>query len=155
MANTGQNTGDFSTFIDGARWNGCKKTITYVAGTTGAISAKTIFTVTGLVRVRLVAKCTTVLASGGAATIEVGTVINTAGLLPQVSNATTIAANEIWHMQDGTVDSSVETESTTALVKLVSADILEKIAAFTITSGVLEYTLLWQPVSADGNVVAA
>ncbi len=155
MANQGQNAGDYAALIDGGRWNGCKKSITYAAGTTGAISSKTIFTVTGLVRVRLAARCTATLTSGGTPTIEVGTTINTAGLLPQVANATTIATDEIWHMQDGTVDSSVETESTTALVKLVSTSILEKIAAATVTGGSLEYSLLWQPVSADGNVVAA
>lgn len=147
--------GDYTTYIDGARWNGCKKAITYAAGTTGAASAKTIFTVTGIVRVRLVAKCTATLTSGGTPTIEVGTAINTAGLLPQITNATSLAANELWHMQDGTTDSSVELESATALTKLVSQNIQELIGTTTVTGGSVEYSLLWQPVSADGMVVAA
>lgn len=155
MAMTGQNTGDYAVANDAARWNACKKAITYAAGTTGAIATATLFTVTGTVRVKMIARCTATLTSGGAATIEVGTTINTAGLLPQVANATTIAVDEIWHMGDGTVDSSVELESAGMLTKLVSTDIKQKIAAFTITGGSLEYYVLWQPISPDGTVVAA
>lgn len=155
MAMTGQNAGDYSLTTDGGKWNACYKSITYVAGTTGAIATSTLFTVTGLVRVKIIARCKTTITSGGTPTIEVGTTINTAGLLPQVANATTIAVDELWHMGDGTVDSSVELESAGLLVKLVSTSILQKIAAATLTAGVLEYVVLWQPISADGTVVAA
>lgn len=155
MAITGQNTGDYAVANDAGRWNACKKAITYAAGSTGAASAKTIFTVTGVVRVKLIAKCTATLTSGGTPTIQVGTTITGAGLLPQVANATTIATGEMWHMQDGTVDASVETESTTMFTKLVSEDIKETIGTTTITGGSLEYYLLWQPVSPDGTVIAA
>lgn len=155
MAVTGQNTGDYSVMMDGGKWNACTKSITYAAGSTGAASAKTIFTVTGVVRVRIVAKCGTTLTSGGTPTIQVGTATTGAGLLPQVANATGIAAGEMWHMQDGTVDASVETESSAFITKLVSENIKETIGTTTITGGVLTYSLFWQPVSADGTVVAA
>ena len=155
MAITGQNTGDYSTLMDGGKWNACKKSITYAAGTTGAIASSTLFTVTGVVRVRIVARCTATLTSGGVPTIEVGTTINTAGLLPQVANATGIAVDELWHMQDGTVDASVEAESTAFITKLVSTNILQKIATATVTGGSLEFYVFWQPLSPDGTVVAA
>lgn len=154
MAMTGQNAGDFRVPYDSGPWNACYKSITYVAGTTGAIATATLFTVTGLVRVKIIARCKTTITSGGTPTIEVGTTINTAGLLPQVANATTIAVGELWHMTDGTVDSSVEADSV-FVSKLVSTSILQKIAAATLTAGVLEYVVLWQPISADGTVVAA
>lgn len=155
MAITGQNTGDYSAPMDGGKWNACSKSITYVAGTTGAIATSTLFTVTGVVRVRIVALCGTTLTSGGSPTIEVGTAITTAGLLPQVANATGIAAGELWHMQDGTVDASVEAESTAFITKVVSQNIAQKIASATVTAGVLTYYCFWQPLSPDGTVVAA
>lgn len=144
-------TGDYLTRVDGGQWNACTKSITYAAGTTGAASAKTIFTVTGLVRLRIYAKCITALTSGGAATIEVGTTINTAGLIAQTT-ATNLVANEIW--QDATPDASVELD-TTRPTYLVSESIAEKIATTTVTGGSMQYSVLWQAVSADGTVVAA
>lgn len=151
MAETGQNAGDYSVNYDASRWNACKKRITYVAGTTGATGAKTIFTVTGVVRVKLIAVTKTTIASGGTPGMIVGTAITTNGLLPTL-NPTTIAVNEIWH--DGTADASVELDSVMT-TKIVTSDIIETIATATLTSGVLEYILLWQPLSSDGTVIAA
>lgn len=144
-------TGDFRTPVDAGTWYACNKAITYAAGTTGAASAKTIFTVTGLVRVRIFAVCTGTLTSGGAATIQVGTTITGAGLIAQIT-ATNLATGEIWN--DATPDASVELE-TVSPVKLVSQNIIETIGTTTVTGGTIKYTVLWQPVSDDGNVVAA
>lgn len=143
--------GDYTVPVDGGVWYGCTKAITYAAGTTGAASAKTIFTVTGVVRLRIIAKCITDLTSGGAATVEVGTTKNSAGLIAQTAFSA-IDADELWH--DATPDASVEAE-TVAPVRLVSQSIVETIGTTTVTGGSLEYSVLWQPVSADGNVVAA
>lgn len=143
--------GDYMAPVDGGTWYGCNKSITYAAGTTGAASAKTIFTVTGLVRMRIFAKCTADLTSGGAATIAVGTAITAAGLIAQTT-ATGIDAGEIWH--DATPDASVELETVSA-TKLVSQDVVETIGTTTVTGGSLQYSVLWQPVSQDGMVVAA
>lgn len=143
--------GDYKVPVDAGTWNACTKTITYAAGTTGAASAKTIFTVTGLVRVRIVALCTATLTSGGAATITVGTSASASGLLASVT-ATTLAINEIWH--DATPDSAIELE-TVAPTKLLSLSIVETIGTTTVTGGSLRYFVLWQPVSDDGMVVAA
>ena len=59
----------------------------------GTSDPTTLFTVTGDVLVRIYGVCTTTLV--GAATIEVGVTGNTAELLAQVANATTIAAGDI------------------------------------------------------------
>ncbi len=151
MAMTGQNTGDYRVPLDAGMWNACKKAITYVAGTTGATGAKTIFTVTGVVRVKLIAVGKTTITSGGTPGMIVGTAITTNGLLPTL-NPTSIAVGEIWH--DGTADASIELDSVMT-TKIVAENIIETIATATLTAGVLEYILLWQPLSADGTVVAA
>lgn len=143
--------GDFRAPVDAGTWYACNKEITYAAGTTGAASAKTIFTVTGLVRVRIFAHCTADLTSGGAATIQVGTAITAAGLIASTT-ATTIDAGEIWH--DATADASVELETVSA-TKLVGQNIIETIGTTTVTGGTIKYTVLWQPVSDNGLVVAA
>lgn len=151
MASTGQNTGDYAVAFDASRWNACKKRITYVAGTTGAVSAKTIFTVTGVVRVKLIAVGKVTITSGGTPSMIVGTAITTNGLLPTL-DPTTIAVNEIWH--DGTADASIELDSVMT-TKIVAQDIKETIGTATLTAGSLEYILLWQPLTSDGEVVAA
>ena len=143
--------GDYTVPVDGGVWYGCTKAITYAASTTGEVSAKTIFTVTGTVRVRLFATVVTALTSGGSSTIEVGTTINTAGIIAQTTS-TNLIAGEIYH--DATPDSSVELE-TVVPTKIVTESIKEKITTATVTGGAMVYSLLWQPVSADGNVVAA
>ncbi len=152
MANPGQNAGDYRVPHDGGTWYACKKAITYSASTTGAASAKTIFTVTGVVRVKIIAKVVSTLTSGGTPTIQVGTAITGAGLLAQVSNATTLATGEIWH--DATPDASVELD-TVMPAKIITQDIKETIGTTTVTGGSLEYCVLWQPISSDGDVVAA
>lgn len=144
-------TGDFKVPVDAGTWNACSKAITYAAATTGAASSKTIFTVTGLVRVRIFAVCTPTLTSGGSATINVGTAITSGGLIASIT-ATNLATGEIWH--DATPDASVELDTVSA-AKLVSQDIKETIGTTTITGGSIKYTVLWQPVSDDGMVVAA
>lgn len=143
--------GDYSVQNDGGKWNACKKTRTY-DGTTnkGATGASTLFTVTGMVRVKLYARCTTNMA-GATATNELGTAISSTGLIA-LTTMTNLVANENWN--DASPDASVEAD-TVAPIKVVNQDIIETVRTAAITAGVIEYNLLWQPVSADGNVVAA
>lgn len=126
------------------------KSITYAALTTGAVGASTLFTVTGDVVVRLFAKCTSDLTSGGSATIEAGISGNTASLIAQTT-ATGIDSGEIW------IDTSAATvEALPAQQILVGGtDITQTIATDTLTGGVLTYYCLWTPLSSDGNVEAA
>lgn len=124
------------------------KEITYVAGTTGATGATTLFTVTGVVAVRIFGLCSADLTSGGAATIEAGIAGNTAVLLAQTT-ATGIDAGEIW------IDTGPATVELLPAPSLLSGtSIIQTIATTTITGGVLKYYCLWTPISEDGNVVA-
>jgi hypothetical protein len=98
--------------------------------------------------------CTTTLV--GAGTIEVGITGNTALLLPQVADATTIAANDVWI--DGTV-----AEVGGALLSNIPAttlitnglDIYEKVASTDVTAGNIYYVLFWKPVTPNATVESA
>lgn len=126
------------------------KSITYAAGTTGATGATTLFTVTGDVAVRLFAKCTSDLTSGGAATIEAGISGNTAALIAQTT-ATGIDSGEIWL---DTGPATVEALPSQQIL-VGGTDIIQTIGTTTISGGILTYYCLWFPISTDGNVVAA
>lgn len=124
------------------------KTITYVAGTTGATGASTLFTVTGDVALRVFALCSSDLTSGGAATLEVGIAGNTAALIAQTT-ATGIDAGEWW------IDTSAASIEALPGMFLVSADVIQTIGTTTVSGGTLKYYCTWIPLSEDGNVVAA
>lgn len=137
-----QNSG----FLD----NALSKSITYVAGTTGAIGATTLCTVTGTVALSIFGVCSTNLAGVGA-TIEVGTAASTAGAIAQTT-ATDIDANEIWH--DATPDKSIELTSV-VIQNIVTDDVIQTIGTAAISGGVMTYYIRWAPISPDGNVVIA
>lgn len=127
------------------------KSITYAAATTGATGATTLFTVTGVVAVRVFAVCSTLLDEAGAtATIEVGIAGNTAALIAQ-TNAVEIDANEIW------VDTAPATIEALPAEKIIGAgqDIIQTIATQAISAGVLTYYCLWIPISSTADLVAA
>jgi hypothetical protein len=132
------------------------KTVTFTGGTNangdfdGTGNPSTLFTVTGTIRCKLLAKCTTNLA-GASATLSVGTALSAAGLIA-LTTATDIDAGEIWH--DANPDASVELSSVLT-EKIVSQDIKATVGTANITSGVIVFTLYWYPLSYDGNVVAA
>jgi len=133
------------------------KTITFAGGTTNAIgdfdgtgNPVTLFTVTGTVSMRILAKCTTSL-EGATATLRVGTALANTGLIASTT-ATDIDVNEIWH--DATPDSSVE--ATTVLAeRIVSQDVIATVGTANITSGVIDFVCIWKPLSPDGNVEVA
>lgn len=125
------------------------KSITYAAGTTGATGAATLFTVTGVVALRVFAVCGADLTSGGAATIEVGIAGATAGLIAQTT-ATGIDVGEIW------IDTAAATlELLPALTIVNGTNIIQTIGTTTVSGGSLTYYCLWVPISETGNVVAA
>lgn len=133
------------------------KTMTFAGGTAndpgdydGTGNPATLFTVTGTIKCKLLAICSTNLA-GATATLEIGTTASTAGLIAQ-STATDIDATEIWH--DATPDSSVEASSV-LVEKIVSDDIIQTVGTANITSGVITYTLFWYPLTEGATVTAA
>ncbi len=112
-----------------------------------------LFVTQGEVKVIVYGVCTTTLV--GAGTIEVGVAGNTALILPQVADATTIAAGDVY--LDSTVaevGGFVATSLPAATYLVNGQTILEKIATADVTAGNIYYVCLWLPVSANGRVRA-
>lgn len=133
------------------------KSITFAGGTSNAIGDKDgtlatfpIFTVTGDVLVWVAGMVKTTLV--GAGTLEVGVPNQTAGLIAQVADATTLAINEFWH--DAT---SILAEAFTPQIHGIGGglDINGVVATADITAGAIDFYCHWRPLSADGLVVAA
>lgn len=133
------------------------KVVTFAGGTTnntgdydGTGNPTTLFYVQGVVRMRILAKCTVSL-DGALATIEVGTALSTPGLIAQTT-ATDIDINELWN--DATPTTSIE--ATTVLTeKIVSQNVIQTVATANITAGEIQYTCIWYPLSENALVVAA
>ncbi len=135
-----------------------RKTVTFLGtANVGAIGDVPLFTVTGeILIVALVPKCTTNLVENGATvTMSLGITTGVA-LFIAATEPEDIDADDIWTAVAPTL-SGIALPA--ALKDVVVAgdvnDILATIANDTITGGVLEFTLLWRPLSADGAVVAA
>ena len=133
------------------------KTVTFAGGTAndmgdfdGTGNPYTLFTVTGMVMMKLFATCGTDLA-GAAATVQVGATGATAALIP-LTTATDIDASEIWH--DATPDARIELTSVLT-EKIVNSNVIQTVATANVTGGVLTYHCIWKPISPDGLVVAA
>ncbi len=135
-----------------------EKIVTFAGATPNAIgdfdgtgNPVTMFTVTGIVEMSIIAVCTTTLTIDGGATAEVGTTVTTAGLIAQTAGDA-IDVNEIWH--DATPDASVELTSVVAR-NIVSSDVILTVATANILTGVIKFIVRWAPISSDGNVVSA
>jgi hypothetical protein len=135
----------------------CEKKVTFAGGTEnawgddgGTLDGGALFTVTGTVRMRIVGIVETTLV--GAATINIGTSKDVAGLIAQVADATALAVNEIWH--DASPDASVELSSVAA-EKIVAngLDVLLYNGAANITAGVIRFLVSWYPLSKGAKVV--
>ena len=125
-----------------------ESTWTFVAGTTGAIAAHTLFTVTGNVLVQVFGICDTDLTSGGAATIEVGVTGNTAALIAQTT-ATGLDDGDIW--MDASPAVGVEALPG-AFILNDGNDVILTIATATLTAGVVDFYCLYRPLSSNGAV---
>lgn len=123
------------------------KTITYAAGTTGAVGATTLFTVSGTVAVNVFGFCTTDLTGTG--TIEVGVAGSTACLANQQA-ATAIDNHEVWHDAVLAVGGSVSGHW-----HIINQDIIQTIATNTVTAGVITYYCDWVPMSDGATLTAA
>jgi hypothetical protein len=137
------------TSIEEAAYGGrvLESTWTFVAGTTGAVEAHTLFTVTGNVAVSVFGVCDTTLV--GAATFEVGVASNTAQLVAQIADATTLA--------DGDVYVDADTEVGAGLIPAEQVlndgtDIILTIGAAAVSAGVVDFYCLWRPLSSGATV---
>src|SRR3990167_6757415 len=130
-----------------------ESTWTFVAATTGAIGQHTLFTVTGNVLVQVFGVCDTSLASGGAATLSLGTANNVAKLHDdRVYTATEIDDGDL---VAGSLPESPDLSTLPGVYLLNDgADITLDILVATITAGVIDFYCLWRPLSSNGNVEA-
>lgn len=138
-------------------FNVASKVMTFAGGTVndpgdhdGTGDPATLFTVTGVVAMKIFGHCTVDLA-GATATIEVGTAKSTATLIAQTT-ATDIDVNELWH--DATPDNSAEAV-TVAPEKYVCQNVIQTVGTANITSGSITYYCQWRPISPNATVVAA
>lgn len=122
------------------------KTITFVAGTTGAVGLTTLFTVTGTVALNVFAICTSDLTGSG--TIEVGVAGSTAALCNQQS-ATAIDNHEVWHNSSLAIAANVAGH-----LHPVDQSVIQTIGSNTVTGGVLTYYCNWYPLTEGSMVVA-
>ena len=120
-----------------------------------AVAPYTIFTVTGAVKVKLYAVCTTGLTPAVAgATVSLG-IVGTVAQFIAATLAADLLTGEIWC--DATPTTLVEADATAGIAKTVigdGADIIIDVAVQAITSGVIAFMCEWEAITADGNVVA-
>ena len=115
----------------------------------GAQGTVALFTVTGAVKVKLTARCTEDVA--GAGTLEVGIAGNTAALIAQLADATTLDNNEVY------VDNTPATVKNEPGFKIIGngQDIIATIGTADLTNGTVEFICEYIPLSEGATVVAA
>ena len=121
--------------------------VTFVAGTTGATGQHSIFTITGLVEFKVGARCTSDLTSGGAATLSIG---NPGAPTEKLAAtlATTIDAGDFYWAAGGDLATNTAGFSDAGGYSISSGtDLISEILTTTITGGVLEYYMLWVPIT--------
>lgn len=126
-----------------------ESTWTFVAATTGAVGAHTLFTVTGNVLLTVFGVCDTTLNDAGVPTIEVGVVGNTAVLIAQ-SAAKSLAGGEVW------VDATMTRVGCGAVPAMQvlndGADVILTIGTATLAAGVVDFYCLWRPLSDGASI---
>lgn len=125
-------------------------TVTYDNVLRGKTGAQVLFSVSGLVAVRLIPRVTTDLASAGGGTLEIGTSQKTTGLIAQTV-ATALDQYELWN--DASPDSSVELLTGFPFF-IVDKDIIETVGTAAITAGVIEYNAIWFPLTPSATLTA-
>ncbi len=115
----------------------------------GAIGAVPLFTVTGVVLIeRILPNCKTNLA-GATATLALGVTGSTA-LFIAATTGTNILATTLW------VDTGPDVGGIAIPAALqnvaVKADIIGTVATAALTGGVIQFDVLWRPISPDGNL---
>jgi hypothetical protein len=125
-----------------------EKSITFDSGAgSGALGTVAIGTVTGSILItRLTARVLTTLI--GISTLEMGVAGNTAALIAQVANVTTLADGDWWTGANSPVGIGGA-----IIDKAVEGDIILTVAGVTfIGAGKIEFIIEWFPLSADGNL---
>jgi len=126
--------------------------ITFAALTTGAVATHELFTVTGMVRMRIIAECTADVAGTGS--IQLG-VEGATGSFIAVTAGTDIDAGDVWC--DATPAETNGDTTTLLLDKIVAGglDVGYEITIGTLTGGAITFHCWWEQLNEDGAVVAA
>jgi len=126
-----------------------KQTITFAAGTTGAVAAKEVFQVTGLVLCTVFGICTTTLTGSG--TIAVGTV-NDTDLIIAASTGASIDAGDLW-IDDAAIGDAEEYANALPWILTNGQDLAYEVESATLTAGVIDFYCLWYAISKGAEVV--
>lgn len=141
-----------------------KKTVTFAGATTnawgddgGTLDGGAVFTVTGLVQVKVLGEVTTDLVGG--ATVEVGITGATAIFCAQVTD-TVLDDGEIYLNDTTPASYFIVGEEQAAIDNfpeyiLNGNDIILTTTTTNTTSGEIDFYCLWKPLSDDGSVVAS
>ena len=124
-----------------------ESTWTFVENLTGDQAAHTLFTVTGNVLASVFGVCDTNIA--GAGTMEVGVTGNTACLIAQIANATTLDDGDVWVDADTAVGAGLIPHPS---VINDGNDIILTIGTADLTAGVVDFYCLWRPLSSTGLI---
>jgi hypothetical protein len=139
-----------------------KRTITFLGETTdawgndgGALDDSAIFTVTGVVMVKLIADIKTSL-TGASATIEVGITGDTAIFMP-TETGTQLDAGQIWFNDAGNATYGIVGEEAAAADNLPEYilngnDIILTVKTANVATGKIDFYALWNPISDDGSI---
>lgn len=115
-------------------------------------TAQTLFTVTGDVIVRIIAVCTTNVASAAAGNVEVG-ISGTTDAILSTTVGTALIAREIWH--DNSPDAEIEATSVMKEYIIADGNDIILTPSAQIDSGALSFYCFWTPLNSTGDVVAA
>lgn len=121
--------------------------------TYNTVATHELFTVTGLVRARIIAEVTTTGddTSGNTSTIQLGVESDTDAFIA-ATEVDDLAGGEIWY--DATPTTVTDAFASVCLDKVVSAaDIGYEIAGEAATAGEITFHLWWEPLSSTGAVV--
>jgi hypothetical protein len=142
-----------------------KKSVTFAGATAdtwgndgGALDGGVLFTVTGLVKVQLIAVCN-VDCTGAGSTDEVGITGATAIFMP-ITTMTSLDAGMIWLNNATPATYFISGEAVAAADNfpeylLNGNDIIMTTKTANTTAGQVDFYCIWTPLSIDGNVVAS
>ena len=141
-----------------------KRSVTFAGATAdawgndgGALDGGVLFTVTGLIKAKLIAVCS-VDCTGAGSTDEVGITGATAILMP-VTTMTNLDLGEIW-LNNATPAtyfiSGAETDAAGNLPEYIlnGSDIIMTTKTADTEAGQVDFYLIWSPLSTDADVVA-
>ena len=132
------------------------KTLTFTgADTLGLVNTNaSLFTVTGDVVVFLISPFCTSTLTGAASTVQLG-VLNGLTIFIGVSTATLIATGQYWvNTTPASTDNAIAFPAALKEIAITDSIVCRSLTQTT-TGGTLRFDVFWQPLSSDGNLVAA